>query len=100
MAFPCARMVVMSNTPTAYVQTFSPAEIIRMAPVQQASNGICFASSGEMNVDPADLERMVAAVPSAIAASLARKAYYFVPLTVVQADDTLIADRYDVALSD
>ena len=29
-----------------------------------------------------------------------RKAYYFVPLTVNQGDETVIADRYDVALSD
>src|SRR5438876_6484160 len=43
---------------------------------------------------------MVAAVPRAIAAALERKAYYFVPLTVSQGDETLIADRYDVALSD
>src|SRR5207253_115439 len=31
---------------------------------------------------------------------LERKAYYFVPLTVNQGDQTVIADRYDVALSD
>src|SRR6202034_1413785 len=31
---------------------------------------------------------------------LERKAYYFVPLTVTQGEDILIADRYDVALSD
>ena len=47
-----------------------------------------------------DLERMVAAVPDAAAAALKRKAYYFVPLTVNQGDETVIADRYDVALSD
>ena len=43
---------------------------------------------------------MIAAVPDPIAASLTRKAYYFVPLTVNQGDETVIADRYDVALSD
>src|SRR5258706_13473999 len=43
---------------------------------------------------------MVAAVPSTVAAALERKAYYFVPLTVSQGDDTLIAQRYDVALND
>lgn len=43
---------------------------------------------------------MVAAVPTRIAAALQRKAYYFVPLTVSQGEDTVIADRYDVALSD
>ena len=43
---------------------------------------------------------MVAAVPDSAAAALQRKAYYFVPLTVNHGDDTVIADRYDVALSD
>ncbi len=43
---------------------------------------------------------MVAAVPDAAASALHRKAYYFVPLTVNQGDETVIADRYDIALSD
>jgi hypothetical protein len=68
--------------------------------VSQAPNGICYASAGEIAVNSFDLERMVAAVPARIAAALERKAYYFVPLTVSQGDDTLIADRYDVSLSD
>ena len=55
---------------------------------------------GSSTVQNADVERMVAAVPQPVAAALARKAYYFVPLTVSQGDDTVIADRYDVALSD
>src|SRR6476659_5540074 len=78
----------------------SPAEVVRLTPVSQAPNGICYASAGEIAVNSFDLERMVAAVPARIAAALERKAYYFVPLTVSQGDDTLIADRYDVALSD
>ena len=48
----------------------------------------------------ADMERMIAAVPRSAAAALSRKAYYFVPLTVSQGEDTVIADRYDVTLSD
>jgi hypothetical protein len=76
------------------------AEIIRQAQVSQASNGICYASMGETSLAPHDLERMVAAVPRSIAGALSRKAYYFVPLTLSQGDDTLISDRYDVALSD
>src|SRR5437879_6941664 len=43
---------------------------------------------------------MVSAVPTRIATALERKAYYCVPLTVSHGDETLIADRYDVALSD
>src|SRR5262249_10634662 len=80
--------------------TRSPAEVVRQTPVSQAPNGICYAVSGEITVANSDLERMVAAVPDTAAAALRRKAYYFVPLTVNQGDETVIADRYDVALSD
>ena len=80
--------------------TRPPAEVVRRTPVSQAPNGVCYAIAGELTVSPADLERMVAAVPDSAAAALQRKAYYFVPLTVNQGDDTVIADRYDVALSD
>ena len=83
----------------ASVITRAPSEVVRQTPVSQAANGICYAVSGEMTVTVADLERMVAAVPNS-AAALVRKAYYFVPLTVNQGDETVIADRYDVALSD
>src|SRR5215469_16680560 len=80
--------------------TRSPADVVRQTPVSQANNGICYASTGEIAVNSFDLERMVAAVPTRIATALQRKAYYFVPLTVSHGDETLIADRYDVALSD
>src|SRR5258705_13509768 len=80
--------------------TRPPAEVVRKPPVSQAPNGICYAASGEITVPEADLQRMVAAVPDSAAAALRRKAYYFVPLTVNQGDETVIADRYDVALSD
>src|SRR5487761_958492 len=82
------------------VITRSPAEVVRQSPVAQAPNGICFASSGEVSVASSDLERVVAAVPDSAAAALRGKAYYFVPLTVNQGEETVIADRYDVALSD
>ena len=71
-----------------------------MAPVSQAANGICYSVMGEMTTGMGDLERMVAAVPKTIAAALDRKAYYFVPLTLNLGDETMIADRYDVQLSD
>lgn len=80
--------------------TRNPAEVVRLTPVSQAPNGVCYASAGEIGVNSFDLERMIAAVPTHIAAALQRKAYYFVPLTVSQGDDTVIADRYDVSLSD
>jgi hypothetical protein len=88
----------MSQAASAIVR--SPAEIVQNSPVSQAPNGICYARSGEITIADNDLERMVAAVPVPVAGALNRKAYYFVPLTVTQGDDTVIADRYDVALSD
>src|SRR5258706_7785149 len=78
----------------------SPADVVRTTPVSQAANGICYARAGEVTIPDADLDRMIAAVPVGAAAALSRKAYYFVPLTVSQGDETVIADRCDVALSD
>src|SRR5258708_3332104 len=80
--------------------TRQPADVVREAPVSQAPNGICYAIAGEMSISATAVERMISAVPKAIAGALERKAYYFVPLTVNQGDQTVIADRYDVALSD
>ena len=80
--------------------TWTPAEVVRQTPVWQATNGICYAAAGEVSVPEAELERMVAAVPRAVAAALERNAYYFVPLAVSHGEDTVIADRYDVVLSD
>src|ERR1700734_272165 len=88
----------MSQAAPAITRT--PAEVVRLTPVSQAANGICYAMAGEVAVNSFDLERMVAAVPGKVAAALERKAYYFVPLTVNQGEDTVIADRYDVGLSD
>lgn len=94
----CAKILEMSQAAQAI--TRPPADVVRETPVSQAPNGICYAVAGDMNISAADLERMVSAVPKAIAGALERKAYYFVPLTVNQGDQTVIADRYDVALSD
>ncbi len=80
--------------------TRSPAEVVQLTPVSQAPNGICYAVAGETAMSSYDLERMIAAVPTRAAGALERKAYYFVPLTVSHGEDTLIADRYDVSLSD
>jgi hypothetical protein len=88
----------MSQAAPAITRT--PADVVRVTPVSQAANGVCYAVAGESSITTSDLERMIAAVPIKAAAALKRKAYYFVPLTVTQGEDVLIADRYDVALSD
>jgi hypothetical protein len=85
---------------TAPMETIPAADVVRSAKVAQAPNGICYALVGENTIALQDVERAVAAVPPAIAAALERKAYYFVPLTVGEGDDTRIAERYDTELSD
>src|SRR5437762_3821642 len=80
--------------------TRAPADVVRQAAVAQAANGICYAVLGELPIASLELERMINAVPRAVAGALKRKAYYFVPLVVNQGDDTVIADRYDIVLSD
>src|ERR1022692_3966274 len=88
----------MSQASQAITRT--PAEVVRLAPVSQASNGICYAVMGEVTNGARDVERMVTAVPRTVAAALSRKAYYFVPLTLNLDEETMIADRYDVQLAD
>src|SRR6185437_4291628 len=86
-----------TNTEAA---TRSAEEVVRASQVTQAPNGVCYSQVGDVTLDTADLERMIAAVPRGVAASLDRKAYYFVPMAIAEDDATLIADSYDVALSD
>ena len=86
--------------PVVSALTRTPAEVVRQTLVSHAPNGIAYATAGEVTLPTPDLERMIAAVPATVAAALERKAYYFVPLTVSQGEETVIAERYDVALSD
>src|SRR5581483_5322125 len=95
---PCATIFPMSQAAQAI--TRQPADVVKDTPVSQAANGICYAVAGDMTLSEHDLERMISAVPRSAAAALSRKAYYFVPLTVSQGEETVIADRYDVTLAD
>jgi len=87
-------------TQIAHAEMRSAQEVIRDARITQAANGVCYTTSGDINLASADLERMVASVPPAIAAALDRKAFYFVPLTVSEGEKTLIAERYDSSLTE
>lgn len=75
-------------------------EIIRNVRVSQTANGICYATAGEITLPSDELERMLQAIPRAIAAALDRKAFYFVPLTIGDGDKTLVAEQFDPALTD
>ncbi|HEY6374608.1 MAG TPA: hypothetical protein VIX90_03690 [Edaphobacter sp.] len=71
--------------------------------VRKAANGVNYASFGETSIDDHDLQRMVQAVPNAIAAGLSRKTYYFVPLAISEnrtSETTLVAPAYTPELGD
>ena len=99
-------------------------EIALQSDLRQSSNGVHYTAFGENNLESADLDRIVQAVPASIAAALGEKAYYFVPLALIErprddasegdvtapeptpfadhlsGQDTMIATTYTVELSD
>lgn len=79
-------------TEIAQIELKAALEVARTVPVEQASNGIQYGSYGDTQLAAADLQRMVEAVPPAIAAALHRKRYYFVPLTLGESCPTEIND--------
>jgi hypothetical protein len=77
--------------------------VARETAVRKAPNGINYAAFGENNLDEKDLDRMVQAVPVTIAAALARKTYYFVPLAMSESrvsETTMVAPVYTTELGD
>ncbi|HEU5413074.1 MAG TPA: hypothetical protein VFW31_04925 [Candidatus Angelobacter sp.] len=84
----------------AHVEMRPAQEIIRNVRVNQSPNGICYATAGDVTLPSDELERMLQAIPRAVAAALDRKAFYFVPLTIGDGDKTLVAEHFDPGLTD
>jgi hypothetical protein len=82
------------------IELWQAEKVATQSTVGQAPNGIRFAAWGETRVSEADLERMVGAVPAAMSAALANRAYYFVPLAIADTGETMIAPSYSVDLGD
>jgi hypothetical protein len=79
------------------------AQVIRDAVVRQAPNGIRYAAFGDNTLEDRDLERMVQAVPIAIAGAISRKTYYFVPLALSEgrgSESTVVTPAYTPELGD
>jgi hypothetical protein len=82
------------------IELWHAEKVATQAGVNQASNGIHYASWGETRLPDTDLERLVCAVPAALSAALSRRAYYFVPLAIADTGDIMIAPAYTVELGD
>ena len=87
------------------------ANVVQESDLRESANGLRFAEFGETNLVPAELERMVQAVPATIASLLIQRAFYFVPLALAERSgdlpkgvsepgDTLIAAAYSTEWSD
>jgi hypothetical protein len=78
-------------------------QVIREAEVRQTPNGVRYAAFGDNALDEKELERMVQAVPVAIAGALTRKTYYFVPLALSESrgsEGTVVAAAYTAEIAD
>ncbi len=84
-------------------------ELARTMTLRRSPNGVRFASFGETRIADLDLNRIVEAVPAAIAPALGSRGFYFVPLTLAEmpgkklgAPDapTMVAVNYTAELSD
>ncbi|HEX3437359.1 MAG TPA: hypothetical protein VHT24_11380 [Pseudacidobacterium sp.] len=84
----------------AQIELLPAQKVAQEAHVLQAQNSVCYAQFGDTNLTPQDLERVVQAVPNSIATALNRRAYYFVPLTISENGETLVAPGYTIDFSD
>lgn len=85
---------------TAQIELLPAQRVAQEVQVLQAPNRVCYAQFGETNLSAQDLERIVQAVPVGVAGALTRNAYYFVPLTISENDETLVAPEYTIDFSD
>src|SRR5271154_25451 len=79
---------------------FSASQIARQTAVVASPNGIFYGSFGDTHLAEPDMARVVQAVPSSIAKALTKHAYYFVPLTIADDEEVMIAPTYTVDLGD
>ncbi|HLH36634.1 MAG TPA: hypothetical protein VKX41_18325 [Alloacidobacterium sp.] len=84
----------------AQIELLPAQKVAQEAQVLQAPNSVCYAQFGDTHLSAQDLERIVQAVPDSIAAALKRRAYYFVPLTISETDETLVAPEFTIDFSD
>lgn len=84
----------------AQIPLYSAAKVAQEAAVRQADNGLCFATFGEVNLEPGTLEHIVQAVPAVVAGALRQNAWYFVPLAIGEDEETVVAPDYSVDLGD
>ncbi len=82
------------------IELWHAEKVATQTTVGQAPNGIRYGAWGEVRLPEGDLERLVGAVPATLSAALVNRAYYFVPLTIADTGEVMIAPSYSVELGD
>ena len=86
--------------PAGPSQLWSAEKVAATATIAQAPNDVHFGAWGETRVSQPELERLVGAVPRALAPAISKRYYYFVPLVIVEGDTAVAAPAYTVDLGD
>src|ERR1700742_2528103 len=84
----------------AQMELLTASLVAQQTPVRQSENRLCYAIFADTHITEQELEPIVQAVPNAIAAALSRHAYYFVPLTIGETEETMVAPGYTIDLGD
>ncbi len=91
------------NVQTGLAGLLQAEQVAQEAALRKAPNGIAYAIFGDTGAEDTEVDRIVQAVPAAVAAALARKVYYFVPLALSEGrggESTLVAPASTPDLAD
>ncbi len=103
MSIPVQVVPAPAESPAAASAPWPAEKVAVSATVAEAANGVHYATWGETRVGHSDLERLVGAVPRALAPAIAKRAYFFVPLVIAEGSGeaaTVVAPGYTVDLGD
>ncbi len=78
-----------------------PASLVaQQTPMLQSENRLSYAIFADAHITAEELGPIVQAVPNTVAAALIRHSYYFVPLTLGETEETMVAPGYTIDLGD
>jgi hypothetical protein len=84
----------------AQMELLPASQVAQQTPVLQSENRLCYAIYADTHITAQELEPIVQAVPNAVAAALTKHTYYFVPLTIGETEETMVAPGYTIDLGD
>ena len=84
----------------AQMELLTASQVAEQTPVRQAENRLSYGIFADTHVTAQELELIIQAVPATLAAALGKHTYYFVPLTIGETEETMVAPGYTVDLGD